>query len=434
MSVAFHRRTTPLAPAPILPSAVVVALALIGAGLSAELLRLHDPSPWASDPAASSWLWSLCGGADADCGEAAKSGWSEITLPYVRPTRDLTLKTGWGRVPLAFVGLAYFVSMATWFALGGWPARWRRFWRRLVGAAAIGAVVVSLLLVGLMLAGFAETCRLCLATHAVGLLLAAVALWSTWRPVASRRLCGLRQALPILATIALLVGGMWLYRAEQLAERAVVRQLLAYRNFVRDDLQQDADFLLREFDAQPVAPDALIADADSAPQLLLFTSLECRACYCFTQKLTRDILPPFDGRIRLHPRFLPRDPNVAPERAVYAASLQGGPDALWRMHAKLSARRTDFGPELYRALAAELGLDADRLLRDLDAPAVAAALAADRRLAQKLGVVGTPTVFVNGRRLTGLLQTPTFWEALAQRHLRHAPPLARHAPLTEAAP
>ncbi|MBI4700845.1 MAG: DsbA family protein [Deltaproteobacteria bacterium] len=73
----------------------------------------------------------------------------------------------------------------------------------------------------------------------------------------------------------------------------------------------------------------------------------------------------------------------------------------WAMHEKMLANRQALGrPELER-YAAEVGLDPERFRRDLDDPALKAQVQADRELAGKLGVRGTPTGFANGRPVRG---------------------------------
>ncbi len=51
--------------------------------------------------------------------------------------------------------------------------------------------------------------------------------------------------------------------------------------------------------------------------------------------------------------------------------------------------------------AATIGLDSRRFARDLDDPRLEARVSADETQAAKLHVEGTPTAFVNGRRING---------------------------------
>jgi len=89
-------------------------------------------------------------------------------------------------------------------------------------------------------------------------------------------------------------------------------------------------------------------------------------------------------------------------RAAEAAALQG---RFWEMHDMLYEDRLVWlGAADKRAalisFASKLGLDTDRFQTDMDSKEVAARIAADRQRVTSLELDRTPTVFVNGDRLT----------------------------------
>ena len=59
-----------------------------------------------------------------------------------------------------------------------------------------------------------------------------------------------------------------------------------------------------------------------------------------------------------------------------------------------------------------VGLDVARFTRDLDDPEVEARIAADEKEAARLDVKGTPTAFVNGRRVVGAQPLATWDQAV----------------------
>ena len=82
-------------------------------------------------------------------------------------------------------------------------------------------------------------------------------------------------------------------------------------------------------------------------------------------------------------------------RAGYAAKKQG---KFKEMHDLLfSVSRTGYTPDTIRTMAIGLGLDVDKFEDDLASDAALKAIKADIKLAKKLGVAGTPSLFVNGR-------------------------------------
>jgi len=89
-------------------------------------------------------------------------------------------------------------------------------------------------------------------------------------------------------------------------------------------------------------------------------------------------------------------------RAAEAAGLQGH---FWEMHDSLYENRlvwlnADNTRAALASLAEKIGLDIDRFKTDLDAVEVTKRLAADRARVDSLELDRTPSVFVNGDRLT----------------------------------
>ncbi|HEX9005542.1 MAG TPA: thioredoxin domain-containing protein [Blastocatellia bacterium] len=85
--------------------------------------------------------------------------------------------------------------------------------------------------------------------------------------------------------------------------------------------------------------------------------------------------------------------------AAMAARLQG---KFWEMHdllyenQKLWEEMPDLRP-MAAGFAQKLGLDTERFKRDMDSAQVDAAVSADLRRGQSLGVTGTPTLFIDGQ-------------------------------------
>jgi protein-disulfide isomerase len=86
--------------------------------------------------------------------------------------------------------------------------------------------------------------------------------------------------------------------------------------------------------------------------------------------------------------------SVRAARAALAAERQGRYPPF---HFALMTS-DDLSPEAIRRLATEVGLDPDQLEQDMDAPEIQEAIDANYRLAQELGIEGTPA-FVIGEEL-----------------------------------
>ncbi|MCZ6699452.1 MAG: thioredoxin domain-containing protein [Planctomycetota bacterium] len=426
---------------------VVGILALSGAGawISAQLVKQHA-SLWSGGDVEAGWFDRVCQATERagfSCKGALASSWADVRLPIIVPSTDLSVHARTVLVPVAFMGMAYFILMGVWFALIGGPRPFGGPWFRLPFVFGLGGVGVSLFLVGVMALGLAPWCVWCVVAHAVNISMV-IAIWRLNRrrpdpfeaesyvsasPVeAARRTLTSREVANVLAVSLIVVAGLWLYRRERLAMQECINNLRPYKSLV-SSLQEDRDFLMREHLAQPrdeIPRRSGEASAENRPQLIVFTDFECPSCRCKSQSLKKQVIGPFEGRIDVIVRHYPLC-NACNEHvkrlghqnacdaayAAEAARILGGTEAFWKMHDLLFGSGDELGKIPYRELADRIGLDVDHFVREMRGETVRRIVESDIALANTLGVTGTPTLFLDGRRVTRLCQTPRFWEAVA---------------------
>jgi protein-disulfide isomerase len=83
-------------------------------------------------------------------------------------------------------------------------------------------------------------------------------------------------------------------------------------------------------------------------------------------------------------------------KAAVAAQKQG---KFWEMHDKLFANQRTLSPDNLKQYAKEIELDEAKFEKDMTSPEVQEQLDADMKLAQEADVRGTPTLFLNGKRV-----------------------------------
>lgn len=403
---------------------IALLLCLAGAWISGELVRL-DANPQ------DGWFARACG--TLDCDATLHTKWSRLSIPVPRPTRHLTVAVRRVEMPVAFVGLAYFVLMGIWLLLRGGNGA-TGVWHRLPRHVGLCALPVSAAMIGLMALGAAPWCLWCLAVHAINFALVLLVWPLTGRggptggPATVVNMLPTRHALATIALALLVIGGLWWQHRAQQAHGRERDGLLHYKAIVAG-LQEDPAFLLREHAAQPrhefpLRPGETAADGHHT--LVVFTDFECPACFCNAARIHDQVLGVFDGGIDLLIRHLPLGqscndglstdlhPNACrAAAAAESARLLGGQEAFQDMYRLLFLNRDRLGPDTYRDLAAQLDLDADDLERLMDSPEVCDRIAADVELANGIGVTRTPTMFLDGRRITELCRTPAFWKAAA---------------------
>ena len=151
----------------------------------------------------------------------------------------------------------------------------------------------------------------------------------------------------------------------------------------------------------PLRQDDPIEGAKVAPvTIVLFSDFQCPFCGK-VEPTVKQIEQAYAGKVRVAWKHqpLPFHPNALPAaKAAEAARAQG---KFWPMHEKLFANQQSLSDATYAKLAEELGLDMARFRRDAAAEATAQRIAEDQQLASTVGATGTPTLFLNCRKVVG---------------------------------
>jgi NhaA family Na+:H+ antiporter len=158
--------------------------------------------------------------------------------------------------------------------------------------------------------------------------------------------------------------------------------------------------------------DHLRGDREAPMQLVMFGDFQCPFCLG-AQSVLRRVRERLDDRLLFAFRHLPipeRHP-LAPlaAEAGEAAAAQG---RFWEYHDALYANQPRLSRETMIELAAEHGLDVERFTAEIDSNAHGDRIARDVASAEASGATGTPTFFVNGKRLFGAYDAGSLVEAL----------------------
>jgi protein-disulfide isomerase len=158
-----------------------------------------------------------------------------------------------------------------------------------------------------------------------------------------------------------------------------------------------------------------VGSAAAPLRVVVFTNYRCPACSRFDDQLESLLRDRDDVSVEIkhltacrHEQRSPRsDDPIDPCEAALAseaAGVVGGAESFWAMHRWLMQRQGQCNYSELDAALTDLGVGADTLsafhaaMRD---PQTRRRLEADRRAADELGIVRTPTVFVNGIEVRG---------------------------------
>ncbi len=423
------------------------ALCVCGAWVCGQLVKRHA-DVWGSSASGTGLFAQVCEASKdvgMGCSEAANGPWSQIEFIWPLPTLDFSWTSQPVIVPVAFLGLAYFVFFGVWFTFMEAHREASRGVHSVSVVMCWCGLLVSMFYIALMAFQFETPCIWCGIVHVINILMvfSARRLYPsidrtspTTTKTASRPVVNLqansyssaRDARRAIAVSLMIIVGLWAYRSERIEVQRQINKLIPYKNVVTA-LQNDPEFLLSAFRAQPrhmIEPRTAETVSQEHAQLVVFTDFECPACYCNQEKIHNQIAKAFGSRLDVLVRHYPLSnmcndhvesnahANACPAAyAVEAARSLGGPSAMGRMHDLLFRHRNKLSDDLYRKLAAEIGLDPLQFDRAMADEQVRSVVADDIKLARSLGVRGTPAIFLNGRRVTSLMDSGDFWVTIA---------------------
>jgi len=140
---------------------------------------------------------------------------------------------------------------------------------------------------------------------------------------------------------------------------------------------------------------------DAAVTLVEFSDFECPYCSGFTQTLDQ-IKNDYEGRIRVVFRQFPLTQIHANAMKAAEASLCAAEqDRFWPLHDLMFADQQGLGVAQLREKARQTGVDGAAFDACLDSGKYLEQVEADLQAGARLGVSGTPAVFINGRPLEG---------------------------------
>ncbi|MCU1490915.1 MAG: putative sodium/proton antiporter [Acidimicrobiaceae bacterium] len=168
-----------------------------------------------------------------------------------------------------------------------------------------------------------------------------------------------------------------------------------------------------------VERDHLRGPIDAPVTMVEYGDLECEYCGR-AEGVVRKLLADF-GDLRYVWRHLPLN-DVHPHAQIAAEATEAAADqgAFWEMHDFLLEHQGALTKRDLIGYAAQLHLDTERFAEELRQHTHRDRIAEDVESAELSGVSGTPTFFVNGRRLYGAYDIATLSDAVRVARLRAA--------------
>lgn len=146
-------------------------------------------------------------------------------------------------------------------------------------------------------------------------------------------------------------------------------------------------------DDQPVK-----GTANASVTIVEFTDFECPSCARQHPVLDR-IVSEFGDRVRLVVRDFPLSQHANARKAAEAAEAAREQGKYWEYAGLLFRNQSALSVDKLRQYATEVGLDRARFDASLDSGKFAEKVQRDIMDGRKLGINGTPTLYINGKRV-----------------------------------
>ena len=334
--------------------------------------------------------------------------------------KTLLSQTSWKLgIPLAGWGVVYFAALACLIVMA-WLLGEAYALEAAMGAFLLSAAgaCVSIALSVLLITGRAPFCPLCLAVHAINLTLLP-ALW--W--LADRNAGELFQDLR--AGVKYLWGGQ--VKEPREARWKVVGfvtvMLVAIVTYqwvlVRTEIRKTSDKGFEEIAAvyasipqQEVTVsenDPRLGPDDAPAILVVFASFQCPGCRTFALDIAPRLVNRFEDGLAVIFKNFPLGKDCNPEmevdmqpwacRAAWTAEAARKQGKFWPFHDAIFALGLSGGEETIIQIARNVGLNIKRFETERRDQSTLGKIKTDVALGRRLGIDGTPTVFLNGRHL-----------------------------------
>lgn len=147
-------------------------------------------------------------------------------------------------------------------------------------------------------------------------------------------------------------------------------------------------------DDQPVK-----GTANALVTIVAFTDFECPSC-ARQHPVLDQIVSEFGDRVRLVVRDFPLSQHANARKAAEAAEAAREQGKYWEYATVLFRNQSALGVDKLKQYATEVGLDRARFDASLDSGKFADKIQRDLVDGRKLGINGTPTLYINGKRIS----------------------------------
>lgn len=150
----------------------------------------------------------------------------------------------------------------------------------------------------------------------------------------------------------------------------------------------------------PVGNSSVKGSKDAAVAIVEFSDFQCPYCSKL-QPTLKEVLKAYPIDVKLIFKDFPLPFHQQAQNAARAAHAAGEQGKYWEMHYMIFENFNMLSEEKFKEFASKIGLDIKKFMADYSSNKYDRQIEDDRQLALSAGVRGTPTLFINGKRMQG---------------------------------
>lgn len=207
----------------------------------------------------------------------------------------------------------------------------------------------------------------------------------------------------LLVGAAFAIGSMW---TELRVLKSGVKPEVKQEAPAPEDKEETVE-ITEEFWQEMVKGGVVKGEDGAKVTMVEFTDYQCSFCKRYADQAYQQIETDYiaTGKVKYVLRDLPLQFHANAQVMAEAARCAGDQDMYWEYHDKLFEVQAEWSEagdnSLFKSYAGQLGLDQTSFDSCLDEGKFSQVVKDDLALAQKVGANGTPTFFINGKKLVG---------------------------------
>ncbi len=150
----------------------------------------------------------------------------------------------------------------------------------------------------------------------------------------------------------------------------------------------------------PVGSSAVKGDRNGAVTITEFSDFQCPYCSRL-QPTLKDVLKAYPVGVKLVFKDFPLAFHKQAKNAAKAARAAGEQGKYWEMHDLIFENFSKLADSSFTEFATTLSLNIEKFTADFSSSKYDKLIQEDIQLGQKSGVRGTPTLYINGKRMQG---------------------------------